>query len=51
MKKITNIACIGAGYVGGPSMAVFAENCPDIKFTIVDKNLEKSPWKYILMTY
>lgn len=41
MKKITNIACIGAGYVGGPSMVVFAENCPDIKFTIVDKNSEK----------
>ena len=41
MKKVTNIACIGAGYVGGPSMAVFAENCPDIKFTIVDKNSEK----------
>jgi UDPglucose 6-dehydrogenase len=39
--KTINVTCIGAGYVGGPSMAVFAENCPDIKFTIVDKNSEK----------
>ena len=41
MKKIKNIACIGAGYVGGPSMSVFAENCPNINFTIVDKDVEK----------
>ena len=39
--KINNICCIGAGYVGGPSMSVFAENCPDINFTLVDKNEEK----------
>lgn len=41
MKNIKNIACIGAGYVGGPTMAVFAENCPHINFTIVDQNKEK----------
>jgi UDPglucose 6-dehydrogenase len=39
--KINNICCIGAGYVGGPSMSVFAENHPDINFTLVDKNEEK----------
>ena len=39
--KINNICCIGAGCVGGPSMSVFAENCPDINFTLVDKNEEK----------
>ena len=30
------ICCMGAGYVGGPTMAVIAANCPDIKVTVVD---------------
>lgn len=38
MKKITNICCIGAGYVGGPTMAVIAFKCPEIKVTVVDIN-------------
>ena len=33
---IKKICCIGAGYVGGPTMAVFAQNCPDIKITVLD---------------
>lgn len=36
--KINNICCIGAGYVGGPTMAVIALKCPDIKVTVVDLN-------------
>ncbi|MFH4963790.1 UDP-glucose 6-dehydrogenase [Gaetbulibacter sp. M235] len=36
--KIKNICCIGAGYVGGPTMAVVAQKCPHIKVTIVDIN-------------
>lgn len=36
--NITNICCIGAGYVGGPTMAVIAAKCPGIKVTIVDLN-------------
>ena len=36
--KIKSICCIGAGYVGGPTMAVIAQKCPDIKVTIVDLN-------------
>jgi UDPglucose 6-dehydrogenase len=36
--KITNICCIGAGYVGGPTMAIIAEKCPHIKVTVVDLN-------------
>ena len=36
--KIKNICCIGAGYVGGPTMAVIAYNCPEYKITIVDSN-------------
>ncbi|WP_285009783.1 UDP-glucose 6-dehydrogenase [Pedobacter faecalis] len=38
MKKITSICCIGAGYVGGPTMAVIAKQCPEIKVTVVDLN-------------
>lgn len=37
-NKIKSICCIGAGYVGGPTMAVIAAKCPDIKVTIVDLN-------------
>ncbi|SEA26185.1 UDPglucose 6-dehydrogenase [Flavobacterium gillisiae] len=39
--KIKNICCIGAGYVGGPTMAVIANQCPDIKVTIVDLNAQR----------
>jgi len=36
MKK--QILCIGAGYVGGPTMAVIADKCPDCVVTVVDIN-------------
>ena len=39
--KIKNICCIGAGYVGGPTMAVIALKCPKIKITVVDSNPQK----------
>ncbi len=39
--KITKICCIGAGYVGGPTMAVIAKKNPHIKVTIVDINQER----------
>lgn len=39
--KIKNICCIGAGYVGGPTMTVIAKQCPQIKVTIVDINQER----------
>lgn len=35
------ITCIGAGYVGGPTMAVIAEKCPDVEVTIVDINAQR----------
>lgn len=38
MKKVSKICCIGAGYVGGPTMAVIAKNCPEINVTVVDIN-------------
>ena len=36
--KIKNICCIGAGYVGGPTMAVIADKCPEINVNVVDTN-------------
>ena len=39
--QLTNICCIGAGYVGGPTMAVIALKCPHINITIVDANPDK----------
>ena len=35
------ICCIGAGYVGGPTMAVIAYKCPHIMVTVVDINEER----------
>ncbi len=39
--KISNICCIGAGYVGGPTMAVIAKQCPEITVNIVDINPQR----------
>ncbi len=39
--SVKSICCIGAGYVGGPTMAVIALKCPEIKIVVVDKNKEK----------
>lgn len=39
--KISNICCIGAGYVGGPTMAIIAQKCPHIKVTVVDLNADR----------
>lgn len=41
MTKITKICCIGAGYVGGPTMAMIAKKCPHIKVTVVDLNEQR----------
>ena len=38
---MSNILCIGAGYVGGPTMAMIAKNCPEHKITVVDINQER----------
>ena len=35
---MTNILCIGAGYVGGPTMAVIASHCPEHRVVVVDIN-------------
>ncbi|MDT0642492.1 nucleotide sugar dehydrogenase [Zunongwangia sp. F363] len=45
--EIKNICCIGAGYVGGPTMAVIAQKCPDINVTVVDINEKRiSAWNH-----
>jgi len=41
MKSIKNITCIGAGYVGGPTMSVIAQKNPEINVTVVDLNTER----------
>jgi len=38
---VKNILCIGAGYVGGPTMAVIADRCPDIRVEVVDISAER----------
>ena len=35
------ICCIGAGYVGGPTMAMIAHKCPGVTVTVVDINAER----------
>ena len=39
--EIKNICCIGAGYVGGPTMSVIALQCPHINITVVDANPDR----------
>ncbi|WGQ12729.1 nucleotide sugar dehydrogenase [Sphingobacterium faecium] len=38
MREIKRIACVGAGYVGGPTMSVIAQKNPNITITVVDLN-------------
>lgn len=35
------VCCIGAGYVGGPTMAMIAAKCPHIQVDVVDLNSER----------
>lgn len=45
IPHIRNVCCIGAGYVGGPTCAVLALKCPDIKVTVVDVSTQRiSEW-------
>ncbi len=36
-----SICCLGAGYVGGPTMAMIAAKCPDIRVTVCDPNEQR----------
>ncbi|KAI9868314.1 MAG: UDP-glucose 6-dehydrogenase 1 [Trichoglossum hirsutum] len=45
-KEVREIACIGAGYVGGPTGAIIAYKNPSIQVTIADQNAERiEAWK------
>ncbi|MFD2907253.1 UDP-glucose 6-dehydrogenase [Flavobacterium ardleyense] len=45
--KIKSICCIGAGYVGGPTMSIIAQKCPGIKVTVVDVNEKRiAAWNH-----
>ena len=41
MMKVKSICCLGAGYVGGPTMAMIAAKCPDIQVTVADFNADR----------
>jgi UDPglucose 6-dehydrogenase len=41
MEFTTHVLCIGAGYVGGPTMAVIADRCPHVSITVCDINEER----------
>ncbi len=46
MEFAKDILCIGAGYVGGPTMAMIAARCPQYKVTVVDINQARiDAWK------
>lgn len=38
---VVRIVCIGAGYVGGPTMAVLADRCPDVAVTVLDMDASR----------
>jgi UDPglucose 6-dehydrogenase len=40
-SNVMKICCIGAGYVGGPTMAMIALKCPDVQVTVVDMDLNR----------
>ncbi len=43
---MTKICCIGAGYVGGPTMAMIAKQCPHVQVNVVDINEKRiEAWK------
>ena len=41
MEFKTRVLCIGAGYVGGPTMAVIADRCPHVKVSVTDINRDR----------
>ena len=41
ITSIKRVCCIGAGYVGGPTMTVLADKCPEVIFNVVDMNLDR----------
>ena len=47
-SPIKKICCLGAGYVGGPTMAVIADKCPNLEVIVLDINEERiNDWNNI----
>src|SRR4030095_3375425 len=40
-RTMRRILCIGAGYVGGPTMSVIGKHCPDVEVVVADINPER----------
>ena len=38
---VRSICCLGAGYVGGPTCCVIAQQCPHIEVIVVDKDPDR----------
>ncbi len=41
MEFAKKVLCIGAGYVGGPTMAVIASKCPEVQVVVADINAQR----------
>ena len=41
VESIRKICCLGAGYVGGPTCCVIAQQCPNVTVTVVDKSADR----------
>lgn len=39
--QVSDVCCVGAGYVGGPTSVVIAAKCPKIRVTVVDMNKDR----------
>jgi len=39
--NVRNILCMGAGFVGGPTMSVIADRCPHLRITVADINPDR----------
>ena len=49
---IQRICCIGAGYVGGPTMAVIADRCSHVQVQVVDINQARiDAWNNVCLLY
>lgn len=50
-REVKKIVCIGAGYVGGPTMSVIAQKNPNIEVTVVDLNAERiAAWNSLVVS-
>lgn len=48
IATIHSICCIGAGYGGGPTMALIADRCPGVQVTVVVLSAERIKAELVL---